>query len=220
MEEGTTPVSRNAHNIAAGIVTFNAELSIFTANLTQISSQVQHVYVFDNGSDNATALQDVCKTFPFVELHLSPINLGIAAALNKIAAIALERNHRWLVTLDQDSIPCTSMVEQLSNEIPSGAALITPYVVDRNKVGMETASRSPGNSTVSFSRAASKGAITSGGLLNLEILRRIGGFDEEFFIDYVDYDLNARLLQCGYSIIRANGALLSHEVGVARSTWL
>jgi rhamnosyltransferase len=57
-------------------------------------------------------------------------------------------------------------------------------------------------------------------LLNLRTLDEVGWFDERFFIDFVDYDLNMRLLRAGYRIARVNGTYLIHQHGHAHKTWL
>jgi len=55
--------------------------------------------------------------------------------------------------------------------------------------------------------------ITSGSLLNLSLFKKLGGFDEELFIDLVDneYCLRARLQD--FSIIQFSNIYLAHRLG-------
>jgi rhamnosyltransferase len=55
--------------------------------------------------------------------------------------------------------------------------------------------------------------ITSGMLLNLLLVEAIGWFDEQLFIDLVDYDYCIRAQQKGYFIIQFSNIHLYHEVG-------
>jgi rhamnosyltransferase len=154
------------------------------------------------------------------ELTESAHNVGIAAALNRISSAAVEFGCLWLVTLDQDSVCAPDMVTTLRKHADDSTPLVTPYIVDRNKMTLEEYARLELPPVQYHRWAASKGAITSGALLNLRKLDEVGGFDERFFIDIVDYDLNMRLLRAGYRLARVNGTYLLHRHGEARRTWL
>jgi rhamnosyltransferase len=176
--------------------------------------------VYDNASANASDVRSVVREVEIAELIECTNNTGIATALNKISLAAIERSGEWLITLDQDSVCAPDMVATLLRYADDLTPLVTPYIVDRNKITLEEYARLELPPVQYHRRAASKGAITSGGLLNLHTLNGVGGFDERFFIDYVDYDLNMRLLRAGYRIARANETYLLHQVGEARGTWL
>jgi rhamnosyltransferase len=205
---------------AAGVVTFNPDLVLLRENLRSITPQVSQVIVFDNASENIDDVLGVVREFDIAEVIESPHNAGIATALNRISLTAIERGFEWLVTLDQDSVCAPGMVATLRQHADDLTPLVTPYIVDRNKCSLEEYRRLDLPPIQYYRRAASKGAITSGGLLNLQTLNDVGGFDERFFIDYVDYDMDMRLLRAGYRIARANGTYLLHQVGDARRTWL
>ena len=55
--------------------------------------------------------------------------------------------------------------------------------------------------------------IQSGAMHRLDVLDKIGGYDEELFIDQVDLEYCARLRISGYSIIQLNHAVLNHQTG-------
>jgi rhamnosyltransferase len=206
--------------VVAGVVTFNPEIELLAANLRAISPQVSSVLVFDNASTNVNDVRDVVGRVENAELIESMQNVGIAAALNNIRIAAGDRGCLWLVTLDQDSVCAPNMVATLSERADRLTPLLTPYIVDRNKITLQQYRRLELPSVQYYRRAASKGAISSGALVNLQTLDEVGGFDERFFIDYVDYDLNMRLLRAGYRIARVNKTYLLHQVGDARKTWL
>ena len=55
--------------------------------------------------------------------------------------------------------------------------------------------------------------MTSGNLLNLHILEKIGFFLEDLFIDSVDTEYCLRLYEHGYRIKRNHAVLLNHNLG-------
>jgi rhamnosyltransferase len=204
----------------AGVVTFNPDIDLLRQNLQAVSPQVTCVLVFDNASANVSDVQRVVCEVENAELIESEHNVGVAAALNRISLAAIERGCTWIITLDQDSVCAPDMVAALRRHADDLTPLVTPYIVVQNRMTLEEHARLELPPVHYFRRASSKGAITSGGLLNLRTLDEIGGFDERFFIDVVDYDLNMRLLRAGYRIARVNGTYLLHQQGEPHRTWL
>ncbi|MBD3923448.1 glycosyltransferase [Nocardioides cavernae] len=215
-----TSIAPTPDAIAAGIVAFEPDVDLLLRNVSAIKDQVTTVWVYDNGSSNVEAAAEALRPISGVRLVRSGSNDGIAAAFNAVARMARDAGFKWLVTLDQDSVAPAGMVAALASKAKPGTPLIAPHIVDRNKTTVAAVQATALPPVEYFSRAASKGAITSGALLDLGVLEEVGGFDETFFIDYVDYDLNMRLMRAGYKIARANDTHLSHAVGEARQTWL
>jgi rhamnosyltransferase len=52
--------------------------------------------------------------------------------------------------------------------------------------------------------------ISSGNIINLKVWKGIGGFNEELFINDVDYDFCYRLIQSGYKIIKIHSCKMFH----------
>lgn len=124
------------------------------------------------------------------------------------------------MTLDQDSVCSVGMVATLNAHMDSTVGIVTPYVVDRNKLTLAEYGLLRLPPVERYRQAARRGAITSGSLIPLHVWQEVGGYDERFFIDYVDYDFNQRVMNAGYAILRANRASILHEVGRAQATWL
>lgn len=206
--------------IYAGIVTFEPDLPRLRENLSAIQHQVDAVVVWDNGSRNISEIRDLVAVFERTALLESSENTGIAGALNRLAETAVSAGALWLVTLDQDSVCPPDMVKFLREAVTDSAAIVTPHIIDRNKVSLENAGLDQLPASEYYRQPARRGAITSGCLVRLSAWKEVGGFDERLFIDYVDYDFNQRILDSGYSIIRSNRTHLLHEVGRAKATWL
>ncbi|MGO4586507.1 glycosyltransferase [Arthrobacter sp. 2RAF6] len=206
--------------IIAGIVTFEPDIDRLQENLVAVSQQVPHVFIFDNGSTNSEAISNLADASTNVSVIYNKTNDGIAAALNRLAEAALDHGANFLLTLDQDSVCFPTMVSKLATELGEGIGMVTPYIIDRNKQTLEDYHRLNLPRVERYRQPARRGAITSGAIVDLTAWRRVGGFDELFFIDYVDYDFNQRLMDAGYAILRVNAAPLLHEVGRATLTWL
>jgi len=58
--------------------------------------------------------------------------------------------------------------------------------------------------------------ITSGSLIDVALWARVGGFDEDLFIDHVDHDYCLRSRAAGFSIVRREDAILHHHTGSLR----
>ena len=208
-----------ADDVIAGVVCFNPDLERLRQNLDAITPQVPRVVIFDNGSQNAGELEAMSHGWPNVEVVLNGRNDGIAYALNELLAIASAAGAHFFLSLDQDSVATSGMVDELRGLMGPRVAMSTPLIVDRNKpeTAMLDAELPP---VERYSHPAWRGALTSGALVSVKAATEVGGFDDRLFIDYVDYDLNARLMLAGYEILRANSVTLLHEVGEARRTWL
>ncbi len=206
--------------ICGGIVTFNPDLVRLSQNVNAIKDQVSEVFIVDNGSSNADAIETFCNSFKNVQFIHNGANEGIAAALNQIMNAGKQNGYRAVLTLDQDSVSTPGMVEALASHMDDGVGIVAPQVIDRNKDDFESASNLLDGKVYRVKQAARKGILTSGSLTSVAAWEYVGGFDDNFFIDYVDYDFNKRLLLEGFSLIRTGETCLIHECGKAVPTWL
>lgn len=53
----------------------------------------------------------------------------------------------------------------------------------------------------------------SANIINLDVWKELGGFDESLFIDQVDNDFSIRLTTAGFKIIRFNNIFFYHQIG-------
>lgn len=196
-------------NVIAGIITYNPELDRLKLNIEHIIGQVNEVIIFDNGSKNINYISHICELYDTVTLIKSPDNLGIATALNRILQYCYSVQCKWLLTLDQDTICPHDIImcyEKYSNY--DNAALLCAKLVDKRK-------------TIYNDKLKNESAFeeievceTSGTLMNLELCKNIGGFEDILFIDYVDFEYCTRLRANEYKILRINTVVLEQEFGV------
>ncbi len=190
--------------IACGIVIYNPNNERLEQNLSAIVSQVDHIILIDN-SDNYT-LSPRWLNNSKVEYINNGCNKGIANALNQIVRISSTEGYEWVLTLDQDSICPRDMVLSYLRYIKTPRlAMIAPLIKDRNS--MEQPYR------IADLYYDVDRCITSGTLTNTEAVLKVGGFDSRLFIDYVDFELCARLIDAGYRIIQDCNTILLHQYG-------
>ena len=109
-------------------------------------------------------------------------------------------------------------VETLAQHASDRVGMIAPMILDRNKHDIKNVKKYLNSKVFKVKSGTHGDVITSGTLVNLKACAFIGGFDDSFFIDYVDYDFNKRLLLEGYDIIRTDETALIHECGKAEKT--
>jgi 2-polyprenyl-3-methyl-5-hydroxy-6-metoxy-1,4-benzoquinol methylase len=164
-------------------------------------AQVDELLIVGNGTpvSEATARHLSEHRVRSVEF---PANRGTAAAWNAAVAWATTAGHRWLYILDQDSIPSPDAVATAVGEMgrQSVAAVVQPVFADRLRL-----LPFPWNT------------VASGSLYDVAVLRALGGFDERLFVDEVDHELVARLLETGHGVRQLPHATIEHQVGSPRS---
>lgn len=192
--------------IVAGIVLYNPQIKRLAENIEAIKNQVSEVIMFDNGSSNIEEIEELVKKYDNVTLLKGKENKGIAYALNQLANKALFDSKKWLLTLDQDSVVNKNIIKtyQKYMNLPHLGQLSCLYE-DRNRKQKDLQEKEDATKI--------KYSITSGSLINLTVLKEIGGFDSDFFIDWVDMELCCALRSYGYETYQVNELGFIHELG-------
>ena len=190
----------------AGIVLFNPDENRLMENINKIIVQVDKVLLIDNNSDNYENVYSNLKDNDKIAFIHNDCNYGIAYALNEILNFAYENKYDWFITLDQDSVAYDNLIQEYAKyiDLPK-VAMLTCIIKDRNMLENEK--------QLSKDAIEVKQCITSGAFNNTAILKLVGGFDNEMFIDYVDFDISRTLTENDYLIYKINYIGLLHEVG-------
>ncbi|MDU3338238.1 glycosyltransferase family 2 protein [Paraclostridium bifermentans] len=202
------------NSVIATIITYNPNLKRLEKNILSIVNQVEEVLILDNKSSNIASIKKLIsvinkennKNIGIIE---NDSNRGIAYALNQSINYAYSNNYHWTLTLDQDSICDEDMIKYmelyLETNDKENIGIIAPSIIDENKQNeIEKMSGDIEFPTV---------VITSGSLTNTKIAKKIGGFVNELFIDYVDHEFCLRLRKNKYNIVKLKKAKLYHELG-------
>ena len=152
--------------------------------------QVDQLLVVANGGDVVVG--------PPVRLLAFGANRGTAAAWNAGLAVARDEGYRHLYLLDQDSAPGP---EAVAAALAVGAAAVVQPAAP-SRFGLDPF---PWNT------------VASGTLYDVEALDAVGGFDERLFVDEVDHELHARLLDAGHTVRELPAATVDHRAGTPRA---
>lgn len=217
-------------SICAIIVTYHTGEEILSG-LEYLVSEVSHVVVVDNGSDQATeaCLVEAEARLPGkITVLLNGRNLGLSKAQNLGIRIALERGFEWVLLLDDDSTPGPEMVARmmhhytgLNEEGKQRMGILYPNIVDKN-ISKKTPFLIEENGIIRLVICPDNGIVypiivmASGSLIKTETLRAIGLMDESFFIDQIDVDFSLRIINSGLRITVVGDALLYHSLGERR----
>lgn len=188
--------------ILAGIVTFNPDLDRLKLNLDAICNQVAEVAIIDNGSRNVEEILSFAEGYDNVTVTGNKNNRGIAAALNQIGDIADAKRYDCFLTLDQDSVADSSLVETLCSPFSEETVGATcPYINRKNDFVAEDKTEKV------------QVAITSGEMVRTSVWKEIGGFWEYLFIDEVDHEFSYQIRRKGYTIIQTHAVAINHIIG-------
>jgi rhamnosyltransferase len=181
-------------------------------NVAWLLKYVSRVVVVDDGSSaDVDDVLDQIRALGAVVLRLES-NSGIARALNTGIKHARESwDPEWIVTMDQDS--------RFSGDYIAAALAAAEASPARASIGMvcaESHNHMPLPLLARQEEPEVFDPMTSGSLVHSSTFDRIGYFNEDYFIDCVDTEFNARMRQAGLRSIAARGCNLEHSLGHAR----
>lgn len=194
-------------NFLCVIVTYNPDMELFQKCISSILEQVSKVLVIDNDSDNYPDIAELIKNggWENVSLEHFSSNKGLAYAYNHAFGIAKDLGMQAVLTLDQDTICTSTLVESLRMCLEDeDVAIACPAYVDRNNPG--GIPKNVGTKEVSF-------CINSGALIKVKAWELIGGYDELLFIDCIDTDFGLQITDKGYKIKQVTSEIVSHAIG-------
>ena len=177
--------------------------------------------------DNSPVSSEAPVGMPVDYVH-DPANGGLAAAYNYALALAERTGHAWLLLLDQDTTLTSEFLIELVecvNCLQTGGnvAAIVPKLVVKGRI------QSPAEHFIDYMRHQFAGplktmgpdvvgvqhsrisAYNSGSTLRVTALRTIGGFPNEFWLDYLDHAVFHALCMSGQEVYVMR-AMLTHDL--------
>lgn len=195
---------------AACVVLYNPSDEVIE-NIATYADKVNHFIVIDNSELQQSGIIEYLKNnYPEIIYINNNGNLGIATALNIACDMAISKGCDWILTMDQDSkfinfqnyLNC---LHSLCNK-PDIALL----AANHGRFNTEQIQNNSPDCTFEEEFIV----ITSGNFLNLHLFNTIGRFDDNLFIDVVDYDYCAKVRLAGYKTLLFKNILLEHQLGV------
>lgn len=190
------------NRILAIVVTYNPNIIELEQNLSEIYSQVDAICLVDNNSKNKEEIQVLQERIGFSAIY-NKENIGLGKAYNIIINNELE-NFKYIVTFDQDTkiLECTIdvLIGILENNIDFG--VVGPKF-SRNESKVDLDGR----------LVVKDGIIQSCAIFRKEAVEEIGGFNEDFFIDSIDFEYCLRLREKKWKVGIYDGVVIKHELG-------
>lgn len=190
-------------SVGAVIVTHHPETGL-RERVRPLIGQVAAIVVVDNGSTAEEVGElDAMERDGMVASIRNGSNLGIAAALNQGLAWAADRGFTWALSLDQDTAPGSEVVSEAARVFDALSAS-RPAVIGASWEDGQC-QEDPGQ----FEACV----ITAGALHSVQAWSDLGGFRDDFFIDYVDTEFCLRARARGYAVLIACRPTIRHSIG-------
>lgn len=195
-------MKKNQLKFCVGIIWFNPTPKD-VKRLSIIEKCFDKVYIYDNSPvNNKKYLTDYFLSKK-IEYFYNGKNEGISIPFNYIAKKA--KNYDFLFALDQDTeIKENAIIDlkkYIRNHFNENVGIYCPNIYFKTEPKIDNLSDSIQNT------------ITSCSMLNLDIFNKLGGYDNNIFLDGVDREYCFRLKKYGYKIIRVNNILIKQNLG-------
>jgi rhamnosyltransferase len=213
-------------SVCAVAVTYRPDIEVLRGLLNAIAPQVGSVVVVDNTGGNDVRIDEIID---HASIHLLPqfSNVGLAQAQNVGIAWAREHGYSHVLLLDQDSTPDSTMVAALLEALArlsatKQVAAVGPRFHDLHehrdapfvRIGF------PWNRKYWCTHATETVEcdflISSGALIPLQVIDKVGALDASLFIDNVDLEWSFRARAQGYTLHGICAAHMSHRLGDSR----
>jgi rhamnosyltransferase len=206
----TVNQNNNMVKFAAVIILFNPDKSVLN-NIKPYQDKVSKLYIIDNSIAPDYQIESfIASSETGVYIH-DGANMGIAARLNQACELAINDGFEFLLTMDQDSSFEAEMLSQYLNCVS--------HYSDKTNVSMFGINHTTPVEAAGCSFYKVHTLITSGSIINLSIFKKINGFNEQLFIDLVDFEYCFKSVLQGYEVILFSNIFMNHQIGESSSHW-
>ena len=190
---------------AVGIVLYNPKDESLT-NMLDYFSCFDFVYIYDNSDENiSSSLLSTVKTKSNV-YFTEHVNNGLAVAYNFFLQQSKKDKVDYLCTMDQDSLfkekDILSVKEFINSENLCSVGIVAPFAIYQTNQNIKLPSNYIEREKV----------ISSGSFINIGVIGDIV-FDENYFIDRLDYDFCKQIRNTGLKIYKLGFAKLYQKIG-------
>ena len=185
-------------NIAGVVILYNPNKNVLN-NIKTYIDNIDKLYVIDNSLVENNFFNN--KKIKYI---FNGKNLGIAKALNIGAKEAIKDGYDYLLTMDEDSKfnNISKMIHWINNTKMSDIGLVSPW--HELNIGI----KKPFDK-IDYPLTV----MTSGNIINLKAYKKVKGFNNDLFIDCVDFDYCVKLHINNYKVVRLNFVTLKHSLG-------
>lgn len=212
----------NLAELPAGIVLFKPVPDLLARLLDCIATEQRQIFAFCNGAPD-DAIEALLATYPNVLTIRSPANVGLGAGLNEVIRHARSAGYRYIQFFDQDSSPDVGVALRLFERMqrddgkPFPIAVVAPHLVPPEKELYLQIRYEEHSAARHLVDGAVKFTPTSGSLISMAAVDRIGMFRDDFFIDGIDVEWCLRAWHNGFACIVAREIDMTHRWGKRQS---
>jgi rhamnosyltransferase len=211
--------------VCAGVITHNPDIDSLLELLGILEEESDMTVVIDNDSSNRQDLKKKLNDYKDVSIILNDENEGVASAVNQLIRYAEANRYDYILPFDQDSIPRKGIKNELLRGFRSQGdnehlvAAAGPSRIDPRSDTKEPfiKFKLPFNQRLWGSRNADliecDFLITSGCMMSVEALGRIGLMEDSLFIDNIDLEWSFRAKEKGYRLVGVPAAVMEHCIG-------
>ena len=202
------------YNLTIIIVTYNSEAIIYNC-LSNILLEKKEIFVVDNNSSDKT-LEIIANNFPAVKIIKNNNNLGFGRA-NNIALAQTKNDFALILNVDaqitKEDIEKTIAIMSQNPDIALAGGVVHNCVVENNKIissypcpkNLEQL-KNEKPQEIYFNKF-----VTGAGMFfNMKIMRKVGFFDEGFFLYCEDNEICKRVIKKGFKTAIINDTKLLH----------
>jgi rhamnosyltransferase len=200
--------------INAIVTLYNPDKSVIE-HVKEYAAQTDRVILCDNSSDDHS---EMFKDIPSVVYTTEHKNLGLSGAFNRVLK---DEKYGWsdndfIIFFDQDSSIKENHIQTLIKDFEKlekkgyRVGCIGPVFFNTSKNAIEEPKL---KKDISATIYQVNNTITSSLLSKYWILEKVGFFNDEVFLDFVDWDLCWRMGAHGYGVFMTKSVVLGHSVG-------
>jgi len=201
--------------ICSFITLYKPDLLKLEKNINEISKYAERIYLLDN-----TPLKDnICiPVYQKCVVIKNNKNIGLSSAFNIALNVARNEGFEYTILFDQDSYLRKESFDILEAEY-------LKYSKDYNLMCVGPSLNIYGNAVITPNWSLNKlphdvegidsvlNIITSGMFLNINKALAIGGFNEDYPVDFCDFFFCWKAIYNGYIVLKSRNAFLYHEIG-------
>ena len=198
--------------LAGVVILYNPEADV-SENVASYIDSIDRLFIVDNHNGEDIANR-IAQTNPNkVEILTNKENEGIAKPLNRVLELCRKEGFDLLLTMDQDSRFLPGHMDAYRKEIEMYDWTKT-FGLGPTAVAREVCEKS--SPSVPQQRLRWKAVyrlITSGNVVSVKVASEISGYNEDLFIDEVDFEICYRALEAGYLLFQTSDILFGHRLG-------
>jgi len=193
-------------DVCAVVILYNPDEQA-VKNVMNASLLFKKIFLIDNSIDEIISgeIKSLIQVGAIQYIHNGD-NKGVATALNQGVELAHKEGFLGAVLLDQDTRIKSNILQELLYIYESKSQASPVAVVGSGYITAKYSNKS-------LRAVRKKTVITSGSLLSIEAFIKLGGFNENYFIDGVDLEFCLKARLNGYEVYLSIAVLMEHFIG-------